>query len=183
MCNETIAVNIIRRARKNKLNAHFTVKEITFVLEQMDLNAYDKLLWLKVSCLTQQQPTLTCTINLRDLCEEMKIPFLEVIHSLCRLQQLGFMVVGWNLELEEFDEVLPTLSRLRLEPFEHLSLTELLELKKIQSVHCTLVMPNVGLIELLDENEYSQEFIEKNGDVRRGNWLKRMDYLRLIASG
>ena len=181
MCNEMIAVNIIRRARKNKLNAHFTVKEISFVLEQMDLNAYDKLLWLKVSCLTERQPTLTCTINLRQICEEMNIPFLEMIHSLCRLQQLGFMVVGWNLALEEFDDLLPTLSRLRLEPFEHLNLSELLELKKIQSVHCTLVMPNVGLIELLDANEYSQEFLEKKSFVKKGNVLKREEYLRLIS--
>ena len=148
MCNETVAVNIIRRARKNHQSDHFSAKEIDFLINHKELTHFDKCLWLKIACLTHNDPNLTCTIELRTITNE---PLLEVVKSLCHLKRWGFLLIGWDLDLDQYADFRVLLQNLDYQKsLDELPVLELLNLRQINSAHCTLVVPNRGLMAILD---------------------------------
>ena len=171
MCNEQVVVNVLRRARKSKTSDHFSVSEIEFVVKHKDLKSLDKLLWMKIACMTKDDPNLACTIDLTTIMDE---PLLSVLESIGNLRKHGFLMVAWDLSQAQFENYKMLLRKMESdEPIEELPILELIKVRQLLSAHCNLLVPHKGLLAVMDGEKLSDRVVKGEINVKKNNVVER----------
>jgi hypothetical protein len=145
MINTGFATNILYRARKTNYNMKLTAEEVEFVLTNDALSTTAKMLWLTIACSTARDRQLTCTIDIQLLTGIFPFTSCEIAAALQCLKENNFLQIGCNIPPGIFQRM-----------------PDARDYEKINSLHCTLMLPNAGLKTLL-KNAPS---VQKKGDKR-----------------
>jgi hypothetical protein len=113
------ATNILRRARKTNYNVMLTAEEVEFALGCEQLNNDQKILWLMLVCTSANDHSLSCTIEIKTK---------QMIDDLLALRDCGFLALALDVPLPEFKH---------------------LQYEDVRSMHCTIMLPNAGLLAVL----------------------------------
>ena len=177
MSNGSFAVNILRRARKNRLNVLITAEEVQYICECTELSNDEKILWLQLACVTVNDPCLSCTLQIDQLTQVYKRSKNEILSWLFNLKQLGYLQVALNIPLNGFCNMQNLLGMFdQVKPLE----------KNIKSVHCTVILPIPGLkaIMIAPPSTPSQETIRRqriDTAFKKNKWYGNLNtYRRMI---
>ena len=179
MSNEGFASNIIRRARQSRHNVLLTSEEIEFILLNSDLTNEEKLLWLSIACFSKNDKSLSCTVEIAHLASVFKRPSNGILRALLRLKNMGYLQVAVNVPLSWFRDLRTMLVMMsKVKSLGDLWVEDT-DVKDIKSVHCTLLLPNEGLMKLMKEP--SSEPMKADNDA--GGFMKNYKKIMSLCKG
>ena len=179
MTSAGLATNIIRRARKSSHNVFITSEEVDYVVTHSELSSDEKLLWLKLACMSAEDKSLSCTIQIKRIADHFNRSTNQIFTALFNLKEKEFLQVALNIPLSWFRELSAMIGLMD----KVKSLGDLAEDGEggegVELVHCTLILPTQGLKNIMKTpppvtktNLSAVEWLKEREKAKRCKWKK-----------